>query len=103
MFNVITHEDAVPELKELPDELRGRMFRLIERLSQDGQLRMPHSKPLGTGMFELRVGDKNIARTLYAYSIGQNIYLLHAFVKKTPKTPAGAIEIARKRLQEMNK
>ncbi|WP_181959923.1 type II toxin-antitoxin system RelE/ParE family toxin, partial [Klebsiella pneumoniae] len=26
----------------------------------------------------------------------------HAFVKKTQKTPAGAIEIARKRLKEMS-
>ncbi|MFO5701954.1 type II toxin-antitoxin system RelE/ParE family toxin, partial [Klebsiella pneumoniae] len=54
------------------------------------------------GLFELRVGDKNIARTLYAYAVGHEIYLLHAFVKKTQKTPAGAIEIARKRLKEMS-
>ena len=31
MFNVITHPAALDELKELPDELRGRMTRLIER------------------------------------------------------------------------
>ncbi|EFK7858787.1 type II toxin-antitoxin system RelE/ParE family toxin, partial [Escherichia coli] len=54
------------------------------------------------GLFELRVGDKNIARTLYAYATGNEIYLLHAFVKKTQKTPAKAIEIARMRLKEMN-
>lgn len=58
-------------------------------------------KPRG-GLFELRVGDKNIARTLYAYATGNEIYLLHAFVKKTQKTPAKAIEIARMRLKEMN-
>ncbi|MFU2220646.1 type II toxin-antitoxin system RelE/ParE family toxin, partial [Proteus mirabilis] len=51
---------------------------------------------------ELRVGDKNIARTLYAYATGNEIYLLHAFVKKTQKTPVQAIEIARTRLKEMN-
>ncbi|MDE9500213.1 type II toxin-antitoxin system RelE/ParE family toxin, partial [Xenorhabdus bovienii] len=74
------------------------------RLSVDGnQLKMPHSKVIGGGLFELRVGDKNIARTLYAFEIGEKIYLLHAFVKKTQKTPSGSIEIARKRLQEMNK
>ncbi|WP_410954239.1 type II toxin-antitoxin system RelE/ParE family toxin [Pseudomonas aeruginosa] len=43
-----------------------------------------------------------MARTLYAYAVGHEIYLLHAFVKKTQKTPAGAIEIARKRLKEMS-
>ncbi|MDE9552409.1 type II toxin-antitoxin system RelE/ParE family toxin [Xenorhabdus bovienii] len=103
MFDVITHPDALLELKQLPDELRGRMFRLIERLSADrNQLKMPHSRVIGGGLFELWVGDKNIARTLYEFGIGQKIYLLHAFVKKTQKTPSGSIEIARKRLQDMN-
>ena len=68
----------------------------------EGKLKMPHSRVIGAGLFELRVGDKNIARTLYAYAVGHEIYLLHAFVKKTQKTPAGAIEIARKRLKEMS-
>jgi phage-related protein len=104
MFEVITHPDAVPELKELPDEMRGRMFRLIERLRNEGnQLKMPHSKSIGGGLFELRVGDKNISRTLYAFAVGQKIYLLHTFIKKTQKTPPGAIETARRRLQELDK
>nr|WP_249921208.1 type II toxin-antitoxin system RelE/ParE family toxin [Escherichia coli] len=46
----------------------------------------------------LKPRDKNIARTLYAYAMGNEIYLLHAFVKKTPTK---AIEIARMRLKEM--
>ncbi|MDE9519857.1 type II toxin-antitoxin system RelE/ParE family toxin [Xenorhabdus bovienii] len=58
--------------------------------------------PVRLRLFELWVGDKNIARTLYEFGIGQKIYLLHAFVKKTQKTPSGSIEIARKRLQDMN-
>lgn len=103
MFNVIAHPTALRELQELPDELRGRMTRLIERLEREGnRLKMPHSRVIGGGLFELRVGDRNTARTLYAYSTGNEIYLLHAFVKKTQKTPAGAIEIARTRLKEMS-
>ncbi|NHB61371.1 type II toxin-antitoxin system RelE/ParE family toxin [Photorhabdus sp. RW14-46] len=43
---------------------------------------------------------KDIARSLYAYARGQNIYLLHAFVKKTEKTPAAAIKTAHARLKE---
>lgn len=103
MFNVITHPAALDELQELPDELRGRMTRLIERLGSEGnKMKMPHSRVIGGGLFELRVGDKNIARTLYAYAAGNEIYLLHAFVKKTQKTPAKAIDIARTRLKEMS-
>ncbi|HCN6808456.1 TPA: type II toxin-antitoxin system RelE/ParE family toxin, partial [Escherichia coli] len=44
MFNVITHPTALDELLELPDNLRGRMARLIERLEQEGnKMKMPHS------------------------------------------------------------
>ncbi|ANP05259.1 hypothetical protein [Escherichia coli] len=44
MFNVITHPTALDELLELPDNLRGRMARRIERLEQEGnKMKMPHS------------------------------------------------------------
>lgn len=100
MYKVLAHELARQELMELPDQIRGRMFRLIERLEEEGRLSMPHSKVIGGGLFELRVGGTNIARTLYCYASGQNIYLLHAFVKKTDKTPARAIKLARQRLED---
>ncbi|MFP2514965.1 type II toxin-antitoxin system RelE/ParE family toxin [Buttiauxella agrestis] len=104
MYTILTHEAAAEELVALPSQLRGRMFRLIERLESEGnQLRMPHSRVLGNGLFELRVGDKDIARAVYAFSYGQTIYILHAFTKKTLKTPVNAIEIARIRLKEFMK
>lgn len=100
MYKVLAHEMAAQELEELPDRLRGQMFRLIERLESEGQLKMPHSKVIGGGLFELRVGGADIARTLYCYAKGQNVYLLHAFVKKTQTTPAKAIKLARQRLED---
>ncbi|MBA5234775.1 type II toxin-antitoxin system RelE/ParE family toxin [Pectobacterium aroidearum] len=102
MFTIQTHDAAADELVALPDAMRGRMFRLIERLATEGgNLRMPHSRSIGGGLFELRIGDANIARALYVFSKGQQIFILHAFVKKTQKTPAAAIDTARRRLQEM--
>lgn len=103
MYKVLAHELAAKELEELPDALRGSMFRLIQLLEQKGNtLRMPHSKVIGKGLFELRVGGANIARTLYAYADGETIYLLHAFVKKTQETPARAIKLARQRLEDFS-
>jgi len=98
MYTVLAHELAAKELAELPDRLRGQMYRLIERLETEGRLQMPHSKVIGGGLFELLVGGENIARTLYCYEKGQKIYLLHAFVKKTRTTPPRAIKLARQRL-----
>lgn len=102
MYFIEAHVSAAEELVALPDDLRGRMFRLIKRLETDGPaLRMPHSKAIGDGLFELRVGGVNISRCLYAFAVGNKIYLLHAFVKKTEKTPAAALAIARKRLNDL--
>ncbi|MBP2168738.1 phage-related protein [Erwinia toletana] len=100
MYTVTAHGLAAKELEELPDRLRGQMFRLIERLETEGQLKMPYSRVIGAGLFELRVGGADIARTLYCYAQGQHVYLLHAFVKKTQTTPAKAIRLARQRLED---
>ncbi|SES66482.1 Phage derived protein Gp49-like [Thorsellia anophelis DSM 18579] len=64
---------------------------------------MPHSKVIGGGIFELRVGGKDIARTLYAYADGKQIFLLHAFIKKSDKTPLRTISLARQRLEDFFK
>ncbi|WP_114191718.1 type II toxin-antitoxin system RelE/ParE family toxin [Edaphovirga cremea] len=102
MFEVIVHEDAEQEILSLPPILLGQMIKLIERLKFEGNnLRLPHSKVIGGGLFELRVGGKDIARTLYAYAYGERIYLLRAFIKKTPATPSKEIAIARLRLREL--
>lgn len=98
MYKVLAHELAAKELEALPDRLRGQMFRLITQLETEGRQSMPHSRVIGGGLFELRVGGADIARTLYCYERDQKIYLLHSFVKKTQTTPARAINLARKRL-----
>lgn len=104
MFTIRTHDDAKEEILNLPAVLRGKTIDLIEKLQTVGQLRMPFSKSLGGGLFELRVIERNnIARTIYVYQHSKTIYLLHAFVKKTQKTPADALKIARIRIKEMIK
>ncbi|MBI0278609.1 type II toxin-antitoxin system RelE/ParE family toxin (plasmid) [Hafnia alvei] len=64
-------------------------------------LREPDSKPLGNGSFEIRTQGKDIARGLYVYQKGHEIFLLSFFVKKTIKTPKAEINMALKRLEEM--
>jgi len=45
-------------------------------------------------------GQPGIARAIYITVKGQRIIVLHAFVKKSQKTPRAAIELARQRLKE---
>lgn len=102
MFNVILHDDVPDEISGLPPIIRAKMIRLIDKLKINATaLREPDSKPLRDGLFELRTMGTDIARGLYVYQKGKNIYLLRVFIKKTQKTPSGEITLAFERLEEM--
>ncbi len=47
-------------------------------------------------IFELRIGDKNIARVFFFFQQGQEIILTNGYVKKQQKVDAGELERARK-------
>ena len=91
------------EVLDLPVGLLARFLRYAERLEAFGpDLGMPHTKPMGRGLFELRLrAAEGIGRVLYCTVSGRRIVMLHQFVKKTQKTPAREIEIARSRMKEL--
>jgi phage-related protein len=66
---------------------------------------MPLSRPMpviATGVRELRVKDAiATVRVFYAAGQGEAIVVFHAFWKKSQKTPAREIALARRRLQEV--
>ncbi|EED7437889.1 type II toxin-antitoxin system RelE/ParE family toxin [Salmonella enterica] len=104
MFIVRYHPEAEAEATELPITIRVKYDKLVKKLEADPtQLREPHTKPLGGGVFELRTMGTDIARGLWVYQKAKTIYILRVFVKKTPKTPPGEIELALSRLEEMIK
>jgi phage-related protein len=77
--------------------------RLIELLIDFGpDLRMPHSRPMGDGLFELRPrGPEGIGRALYCFVADQRAVILHAFVKKSQAVRKRDLEIARRRMREV--
>jgi len=65
-------------------------------------LGLPHTKSMSNGLFELRVkGKEGIARVFYCTKVGNRIIMLHAFIKKTPKTPQNDLRKAEQRLSEV--
>ncbi len=46
-------------------------------------------------------GKDGIARAIYLTAKGERVVVLHAFVKKTQKTPPRGLEIARERAKEV--
>jgi phage-related protein len=63
---------------------------------------MPLCRSLGKGLWEVRSDLINgrIARVLFCVHEGQMV-LLHAFIKKTQKTPAADLELAVNRKREL--
>jgi phage-related protein len=65
-------------------------------------LGMPHTRAMGQGLFELRLkAAEGIARFFYCTIVDRQIVMLHQFVKKTEKTPAKELAIARRRMKEL--
>lgn len=102
MFELLFHPEAFAEIEALSPIMRAKAFNALDKLETLGsELRFPHTRAMGNGLFELRVGNKDISRTFFAFAIGKKIYILRTFVKKTQKTPPSEIELALKRLGEM--
>jgi len=88
------------ELEILPGDIRGRIVRVCNLLETFGpeQVGMPHIKSLGNKLWEIRAsGRDGIARGIYIITTGKRIVILHAFIKKSQKTPSNAITTATQR------
>ena len=82
----------------LDTKMQAKMFRELELLETFGnELREPHSKPLGDGIYEIRAKvASDITRVLYFLVVYKKIILTNGFVKKTQKTPDSEITLAKK-------
>jgi phage-related protein len=91
------------DVETLPVGIRASYARLTGLLVEFGlSLRMPHSKSMGDGLFELRPrGPEGTARVMYCTRVGRRIVILHVFIKKTQKTPKRDLGIARRRQREV--
>ncbi len=64
-------------------------------------LGMPHTRAMGKGLFELRLKSKEgIGRVFFCTRPTRRVLMLHAFVKKSAKTPAKERKLARERMRE---
>jgi phage-related protein len=91
------------EIDDLPQGIRADLLRLYDLLTLYGaNLRLPHSRAMGNGLFELRpTGKEGIGRVFYCTQVGWRIIMPHSFIKKTQETPERELAIARKRLKEI--
>ena len=91
------------ELDGWPPGLRARYRALALRMLEHGpDLGMPHTRSLGGGLYEIRAkAAEGIGRAIFCTLVGQRIVILHGFVKKTDKTPARDLDLARNRMKQV--
>jgi phage-related protein len=97
------HDTKLQEaILKLPVGILARYFHCTDRMQVFGpDLGMPHTRAMGSGLFELRLkSQEGIGRVFYCTLVQHKIIMLHQFVKKTDKTPPKELAIANKRLKE---
>ncbi|CAM4422578.1 MAG: hypothetical protein LEGION0403_FIIPPAGN_02726 [Legionella sp.] len=103
-WKVEFYNESVEEaILDMPPKIQARMLKLLELIEVHGaNLGSPHTEPMGEGLFEIRAkAQEGIGRSLYCYMKGRHIIVLHAFVKKSNKTPKSELDLAKKRKAEV--
>ena len=90
--------DSLQRIREFPDEARQETGHQLRRVQRG---REPEDwKPMttvGAGVQEVRIHKDGEFRVLYVAKFAEAIYVLHAFRKKTRKTPEKDIDLASNR------
>jgi phage-related protein len=95
------HPRVLAEIESWPADILADYARIAELLMEHGpNLRLPHSRAFGDGLFELRPrGKAGIGRAFYCFLSDRRALVLHAFVKKSQQTPDRELKLARKRMK----
>ncbi|MBI2599898.1 type II toxin-antitoxin system RelE/ParE family toxin [Candidatus Daviesbacteria bacterium] len=89
-------------LDQYPD-IDAKVTRILFNIKEYGLSSViPHTKKLiGTPLWEIRILGQDSARIFYVTRKEKRILILHAFIKKTEKTPIKEINVALDRLKEV--
>ena len=93
-MNIVYLPKAYMFIEALDIPLNARVKRMLDLLRDRGhELRMPFSKSIENGIFELRIVGAAQIRLLYFFHSGQAI-VVHAFFKKTEQLSRRNIDYA---------
>src|SRR5436190_20189512 len=91
-------------LRDLDEGDRSTIGLDLMRVQYRWPVGMPLCRALGDGLWEVRTAlpSNRIARVLFSVQQSR-ILVLHGFIKKTQKTPADDLALARRRNREFEK
>ena len=93
---------SLDELRAFPDDARREAGFQLSRVQQ-GLLPTDWKpmKTVGPGVVEIRVHTRLEHRVFYVAKFEEAVYVLHAFEKRTEKTPQSDIALAQRRLADV--
>lgn len=89
--------EFLDELEQQTPTLRNLVIGGIRKLKNRSYHRPPLTELVDSKdhIYELRVGDANIARVFFFFQRGQEIILTNGYIKKRQKLDAGKLALAR--------
>jgi phage-related protein len=103
-WNITFYSEKVKqETMEFPSGILANFLHISEMIEEFGPaLGLPYTKAIGEGLFEIRAkGKEGIGRSFFCTVHGQEIIILHSFIKKSQKIPKKELLTARKRLNKV--
>jgi len=100
MKDVVFTGSSLDDLRHFPNKARQRAGFEIDAIQRGLEpINWKPMKTIGVGVREIRIQFQGQYRIIYMAHFEDTVYVLHAFRKKTQKTPQKEIELARKRCQ----
>lgn len=101
-MKVILFKDISQFISSLEKPTRSKWARLLDLLViYGGELGMPHARRIDSSLSELRIRGSQEIRAFYTQR-GEYLLILHAFIKKTNKIPIRELQMAQKRLRDID-
>ena len=93
--------DSLDRLRDFPEDARSTAGYQLREVQKGGDpADWKPMKTIGVGVREIRIREASGAfRIIYVASLGDLVIVLHAFGKKTQKTPQKDIDLAAARLR----
>jgi phage-related protein len=102
MKTIIFMGDSIECIRDFPDMVRHAMGRQLLRVQQGlDPLDWKPMKTVGAGVREVRIQADGQFRAFYVANIGNALYVLHAFQKKTQQTSQKDIALGRQRFKQI--
>jgi phage-related protein len=102
---IVFHGDSLDRLRDFPDDARQQggheLYQVQKGAAPTDWKPMP---TIGAGVREIRIGDASGAyRVIYIAALPDAIHVLHAFQKKTQKTAQRDLDLASRRLKDLQR